>query len=247
MPQMTESLLNGKRCFLEQKLWQKVMHSVIEEGLASSIADRSDIVVGLLAFKSCIPGFFVDVTNLICIDPNPDIQVIEDTASRIRALRQNFLNWYSRYQNVLGQCKELYPGSSEYDSHCKVFANYLSCNMISSRLLAAISGKERAEVEKSVQALAGRMFLLEEEVKIASAQTIMFMAQTLAVAKATMVTAEDWLVKDDVDDGLHGVRSENGLIERWKFEKWAKAFGRKMPESEWELALSDGEPGRYDV
>jgi hypothetical protein len=53
------------------------------------------------------------------------------------------------------------------------------------------------------------------------------MAQTLGVAQATKITADDWkeakpIVVEDQPD-------TKGLIERLKFERWFKMIGRKMP------------------
>ena len=222
---MTECLLSGRRCFLEQPAWQEVMQSIVVD--SSPLSDRSEIVISLLRLKSCIPGFAVDVTNMVCMIPGPDFRFVEDVICRIRSLRSNFLNWYRRYQSILSQCTEFYPGSSEYDNHCKVFANYLSCMIISSRLLAAISPTDRIEVERVTQGLASRMLELEKEVQFASSQTICFMSQTLVVARATLATESDWKVKGETDGQDHV--SSRGLIERWKLEKWCKIFGRRVP------------------
>jgi hypothetical protein len=53
------------------------------------------------------------------------------------------------------------------------------------------------------------------------------MAQTLGVAQATKMTADDW--KEVKPVIIENQPDTNGLIERWKFERWCKTFGRKMP------------------
>ncbi len=50
------------------------------------------------------------------------------------------------------------------------------------------------------------------------------MAQTLAVAQAVIATKDDWL-----GDGETKQSDSNGLIERWKLERWCGMFGRRMP------------------
>jgi hypothetical protein len=224
LPQMTECLLNGERCFLEQPAWQEVMKSVIQEE-GSPISDRSEIVLSLLMLKCRIPGFSYEVTKLICVDPSPDVNDIEDLASRLRRHRSNFLNWHSRYQSIISRFPDMSPGSPDYDSHCKVFANYLSCVMITSRLLEAVCAAERPELEGMTQSLISQMFDLELEVH--NSPTSLFMAQTLGVAQATKMTADDW--KEVKPVIIENQPDTNGLIERWKFERWCKTFGRKMP------------------
>ena len=246
---MTECLLNNERCFLEQKPWKAVMRSVIEE--SPTITDRSEIVVELLCLKANIPGFCVDITNIIC-GPDRDLGHINKIAIRLRHQRAGLLKWHCSYESILNWVPHICPGSPQYDGHCKVFATYLSSIIISTRLLAAISPSERPELEEETQGYANQMEDLELEVKSASAQTALFMAQTLGVAQAAKATAQDWRDtgaaspsssttlsispstlssttlnsegRDEQGDG-----SGLGLIEVWKFERWNKIMGRKLP------------------
>ena len=193
----------------------------------SPISDRSDIVLSLLMLKCRIPGFSHEVTNIICLNPNPSKTEIEDLSSRLRQHRLNFLDWYAKYQSILSDfLPDMSPASPDYDSHCKVFANYLSCMMITNRLLESVSDVERPGLEDLTQSLISQMFDLEFEVK--DSPTQLFMAQTLAVAQGTRITAEDWReTKPVIVDGQH--LDTKGLIERWKLERWFGMFGRKMP------------------
>jgi FtsZ-binding cell division protein ZapB len=221
---MTECLLNGERCFLEQQAWQEVMKSIIDKE-ESPISDRSEIVLSLLMLKCRIPGFCYEVTDIICVAPDPDVEAIEDLAIRLRQLRTNFLNWRSRYQSIVGCFPEMSPGCLDYDSHCKVWANFLSCSIITTRLLEALCAAERPELEQTTESLITQMFQLELETR--NSPTSLFMAQTFAVAQATNVTSDDWkevkpVIVDDQPD-------TKGLIERSKFERWNKMIGRKLP------------------
>jgi hypothetical protein len=219
---MTEALLNGERCFLEQKPWQKVFQSlVIHDGF--QISDQSEITVSLIMLKAFIPGFFVDITNIILPDTVPDFDLVHNVASRLRQQRANLLKWNIRYQEVLKQYPDMRPGSTEYDSHCKVYATYLSCIMISSRLLAAISGFERPELEATTQKLADEMIALDLGVKSSSEQTCLFMAQTRGVAGSIKQTAADWRDGEADDYGV----SSGGLLEKWKLECWCTTMARK--------------------
>jgi hypothetical protein len=225
---MTEALLNNERCFLEQKPWQKVFRSMIlDEDF--KISDRSEITVSLIMLKAFIPGFFVDITNIICTDMEPDVDFVHTVASRLRQQRADLLKWYMRYQGILKLYPDMRPGSPEFDNHCKVYSTYLSCIMISSRLLACLSGSERLELEESAQELADEMIELDIKVRATSEQTCLFMAQTRGVAGSIKKTAEDWRevrIKEAEDYSV-----SRDLLERWKLEAWCKTIARKIPWS----------------
>jgi hypothetical protein len=214
---MTECLLKNERCFLEKPEWQAVWTSVIDP--TAIISDRSEAVVTLLMNKCQIPGCGVDVTEIIAAETPPSQEYIEQIILKIRQLRQNFLNWNKKYESIIADCPAMYPGSANHDSHCKVFANYLSCLMITSRLLVSISPGDRKEVEAYTQWLANEMIELERNVE--SSPTNLFMAQTLAVANAVIATKDNW-------NGNEKQSDNDGLIETWKLVRWCGMFGRKV-------------------
>ncbi|TVY32632.1 Uncharacterized protein LSUB1_G007880, partial [Lachnellula subtilissima] len=190
-PIMTECLLNSEHCFLEQKPWQNLFRSLIVDN-GFQISDQSEITVSLIMLKAFIPGFFVDVTSIICSSTPADPDFVHTITSNLRQQRVNLLKWNTRYAKVLQLYPDMRPGSAEYDSHCKVYATYLSCIMISSRLLAALSQCERAELEIVTQGFADEMIEMDQRVKSSSEQTCLFMAQTRGVAGSIKLTAADW-------------------------------------------------------
>lgn len=240
---MTEALLTNQHCFLEQDVWKDVLRSV-KSPSAPLISDRSSIVVDLMILKCNIPGLCVDVTSMICHQPDPDPSFIIESACRIHLLRVDLLKWHTRYEELLRAAPAIVPGTAEFDRRCKVFATYLSCMIITSRLLGAISPTERSELEEQTQLLTAQMLDLEVEVKSASLQTYLFMSQTLGVSHATIATSEIWrdanAREKDLDLDLDLVKLEDeqpdtpespgprGLIERWKFERWNQLMGRKV-------------------
>jgi len=252
VPIITECLFNGYQCFLAQKAWKSVMRSVIVED--ALISDRSNIVIELMVLKSNIPGFFVDINNTILSERQPDYAHINHIARKIYQLRVDLLKWHESYEFLLRCAPEMYPGSAEYDRRCKVFATYLSCVIIASRLLGCISPKERVELEEEAQMLAHQMLDLELEVKSTNSAACLFMAQTLGVAQSVIGTSQDWLREeyegygDRVDkleslspEGFvsptsgsgssdswgQGTSEQKDLIEVWKFKKWNELCGRK--------------------
>lgn len=220
----TECLLKGERCFIEQKPWQHVMQTVIKEDCG--ISDRSEIVVKLLMLKSFVPGLNVDVCNIIFGDMTPEPEFIESIASRLRLLGIKFKNWNEQYQLILSDLPDMYLGSANHDSHCKIYANYLSTSIIVNRLLAAISSIDREEAEGTAQELANEMLDIENEVR--ASPTCLFMAHGMIIAQATRETADEWVINNETED--ENYINSNGLIERWKLAHWAEIFGRKMAE-----------------
>lgn len=193
---MTEALITGKRCFLEKKAWKDVMRATIipDDDL---ISDRSEIVIELMILKSNIPGYFVDVTNVILSEYVPDYMHNNVIASKIQQLRADLIDWHARWQYLLSCAPVIQLGSAEYDRKCKTYATYLSCVIIASRLLSALSPTERAELEMETRISANQMLDLELEVKSTSSAACLFMAQTLGVAQATLACSQDWLKERD--------------------------------------------------
>lgn len=194
--------------------------------------------MSLLMLKCFIPGYFWDVTTIICRPANvQDVPDIYDVASRIRQLRSDLLNWHSRYESYVRSTSKVPPGSAEYDSHCKVFATYLCCMIISTRLLSSLSAIERLELERYALLLAEQMFKLEDEVREVSLQTTLFLAQTLGVSQSIKITTGDWVPGSGSDYGSvsptiipkQEFDDSNEVISRWKFEAWNNICGRKLP------------------
>lgn len=191
---MTEALLNGERCFLEQNAWKRVFRSVVVED--TLISDRSAIVIELMVLKSNIPGLFVDVTSII-YHTDPDPTNLHTIACKLQQLRTDLLAWHKDYEYLLSRAPAIFPNSAEFDRRAKVLATYLSCLIICNRLLGAISPTERVELEDETQVLAGQMLDLELEVKSTSSGACMFMAQTLGVSQFTIASSVDWLFGED--------------------------------------------------
>jgi len=213
-------MLNNERCFLEEEAWKGVFRSSIIK--SSLISDRSEIVISMLILKASIPGLFVDVTDFICVETDPNVQAIKETESQARQLRLDLRKWRGDWETILTRCPDVRLDLIEYDKQCKDFAVYLSCVIITNRLLAAVSSSERLELEFETQCLCHEMLDLEMEVKSLSSHSSLFMAQTVGVARATIATARDWRLIDETDS------NPTGLVDVWKFEKWCRLFGRKL-------------------
>lgn len=226
---MTECLLNNERCFLEEPEWQNVFRSVITED-DFKISDRSEITVSLIMLKGFVPGFFHDITNITCLGGDPDLEYINAVAAGLRHLTSQLSRWHDRYVVITKCYPDMLLGSPEYDSHCKVFSTYLSCLMISSRLLSVLSTYDRAELEDTSQKLADQMLELNAKIQSSSRQTSLFMAQTLGVAKSIKITQNSWQQYCRSSEEVH---TEIGLpLARTQVRGWCEVIGRKMPPND---------------
>ncbi|KAI9648791.1 hypothetical protein NHQ30_003431 [Ciborinia camelliae] len=224
-PIMTEALLNGERCFLEQSAWQELLMSVICKEEYYTVSDRSEIVVLLIMAKSNIPGTFWDMTQLLCKDEEPRLEYVVRIQKWCRGLRQRFVDWRGRYEGLIREAGAVSEGTMEFDRRAKAYATFLSCIMFANRLLGCVSPGERMDLERETQGLAEEMLELDERVKAASKAADLFMRQTAGVAMAIQGSRRDF--EEEIgrrDPG--GLR--NGFVEKEVFERWCVNFGRKI-------------------
>jgi hypothetical protein len=151
--------VNNQTCFLAEDAWQDVFRSLVHEE-EFLISDRSEITISLIMIKAYIPGLFRDVTNIICVDPNPQPEYVEAVVESLRRLRASLRKWRCKYTKIIQSISDMGPGTQAFDAHCKVFSTYVTCLMISSRLLGTLSPLERADCEDCTQRLSGEMFEL---------------------------------------------------------------------------------------
>ncbi|KAF7856938.1 hypothetical protein EAF04_009698 [Stromatinia cepivora] len=224
-PIMTEALLNGERCFLEQSAWQDLLMSVICKEEYYTVSDRSEIVVLLIMAKSNIPGTFWDMTQLLCREEEPSLEYVVQIQKWCRELRQRFVDWKCKYEALIREAGDVGEGTMEFDRRAKAYATFLSCIMFSNRLLGCVSPGERMRLEGETQGLAKEMLVLDERVRGASKAADLFMRQTAGVAMAIQASRRDFEEGvGKIDPG--GLR--NGFVEKEVFEKWCDSFGRKI-------------------
>ncbi|ESZ98999.1 hypothetical protein SBOR_0657 [Sclerotinia borealis F-4128] len=224
-PIMTEALLNGERCFLEQSAWQDLLTSVICKEEYYTVSDRSEIVVRLIMAKSHIPGLFWDLTQILCKEVEPSREYVTRIQNWCGELRMRFLDWKTRYEVLIREAGPVREGTMEFDRRAKAYATFLSCIMFVNRLRGCVSPAERVGLERETQGLAEEMLELDEKVKGASKAADLFMRQTAGVALAIRASRRDFEegVGRRVPGGLR-----NGFVEKEVFERWCGSFGRKI-------------------
>ncbi|EDO03568.1 hypothetical protein SS1G_06049 [Sclerotinia sclerotiorum 1980 UF-70] len=123
-PIMTEALLNGKRCFLEQNAWQNLLMSVICKEKYYTVSDCSEIVVLLIMAKSKIPGTFWDMTQLLCRQEEPSLEYVVRIQKWCRELRQRFVDWKCKYEALIREVGDVGEGTMEFDRRVKAYATF---------------------------------------------------------------------------------------------------------------------------
>lgn len=169
---------------------------------------------------------FKETTDLICTDRAPNLTALENLIARLFHHYNSILKWHERwheYTDNNGSPTHRKP-SFEADKRLEVHGTYLSVLLLKSRLLVALSPSRFQHLETQAQALATQIVRLREGAHATSPQGGLFMTQTVWIAKATMGTAEAW-GRAGPGERLDG---EGEMLERWRFEKWCKALGRKI-------------------
>ncbi|KAH8821418.1 hypothetical protein F5884DRAFT_745744 [Xylogone sp. PMI_703] len=220
---MTESMLNNETCFLEEPEWTGVFKSIIVKD--SFVSDRSETAINLLILKSYISRIFLDVTNAVCYPEYTGGPPLADIVTRAEKLKADLRVWRAKLDAL---CPRPWPSKdiTMYDKVVKVVGVYYSLVILSNRLVAAVSGLDRAKMEADVQNLADQSLGLAVEARSVSAQAKLFLAQSGIIAQTVKETAADWMDMSDVVVDEKGV-PVTGLIDKEKFVYWCSLLGRK--------------------
>lgn len=220
--QMTEALITNTSTFLAEPAWQEVLRSLIQ-GPPNSVADNSEIVIALHMLKANIPGYFKDVCTVICA-PEPSSPVmIEQLTHSLTTLQRALVDWRERYQGILKSIPQIRMETMDYDRQCKVFATYLSCQMITNRLTGTlVPYATRRRLEAQTQMLVKEMLHMERRARERKSSALLFMAQTVGVAGSVKASLGLWLAGAGAGDDTRG-----GRIGDEKMKGWCGIMGRK--------------------
>jgi hypothetical protein len=119
------------------------------------------------------------------------------------------------------------PSSNGYSSQInplEIQGTLILCRLMKLRLLFALAPARFPNLEIESQRLASQVMNVEKslnEQKEGRMMSGLFMSQTTWIAKATIETHEIW--KTAVEN--------KSIIDKWKFEAWCFAMGRRMNTS----------------
>lgn len=231
------AFLSNTPCFLEQSQWQVVIREAVNED--ATLLNDKEFVIALWGGLIDLPRLFKDTTALLMASCPPSQKAIDDLTERLLAKRKNLMIWLSliRKNPIIND-----GGLTDDENGVLVFSpdfdyktmgpwcltrmalrgTYAVCRMVKSRLLFAISPEKFQPLEAEAQDIARRLLSLQDEMAAAKNSALVynqFMAQGSWIAKGILETKDIWGEKRD--------RGE-GMLEKWKFEKWNKVIGRKI-------------------
>lgn len=216
--------MNNERCFLEEEPWRILLESLVLE--SNGLSHQSETAITLLILKSRVPGICKDATSIICNNNQLDGLEIKRVVSGAHELLADLNNWLYKYRYIISLPCDGSVGFHSHEMRSDITSTYLSCCMIITRLLAALSANERVSMEEEAQQLASQTFELERATTPLSPYVSLLLAQAIAVANSIRVTAEEWKIDMPIE-GNHD-RGTRSIVERWKFEHWCKILGRKI-------------------
>ena len=220
---MTEAMLENERCFLEEEPWRLLLESLILEN--HGLLHQSETAMTILILKSRVPGIFKDTTAVICNNNQLDFLKLRALFGA-HELLADLGSWLCKYTDIIFLSRDGPAGFHSHEMRSDIMSTYLSCRMIVTRLLAALSTEELASMEEEAQQLASQTFELERVTTAVSPFASLLLAQAVAVAHSIRSTAEEWKINLSMDGNRD--RGTNLIIERWKFEHWCRLLGRKV-------------------
>jgi hypothetical protein len=211
--------------------------------------EQLELVTTLWARLGRGPTLFKEVEDLICSPVPASARRIEDITARLFNEQEYLKEWLilaGKYQcgsayvgwrgwthDAVGLMKNFNRGDIPLDQQMTwrvLQGSFLLCTLVKLRMLFALSPSGFPEMETTCQALAREILSMgldpgkQENEKLIGG---MFMSETLWMAKAVLDTRESW-GETLAQRWSSGRPTGSGPIERWKFEAWCKAMGRKV-------------------
>ena len=228
-PIYTEALIENHDCFLGKTDWQTVLLSIVQghPSTESPFSDRGIIVVSLWANICSLPSLYKDVQEAIGGDEFISETKLQLLHVRVAGLDTKVSEWRSRYGPLLLTST---PGPLSDDARSEkryeTLGVCLAALIILKRLAVALDPLclSASESEMEAQSLAGQIVELEQKAVAANSRAALFMCFKLEVARATLLTRDEWRVSSQLDARV----GTNGLIAPWVFEHWCRLKGRKV-------------------
>jgi hypothetical protein len=221
LQQITESILNNEKLFLDEPVWRAVLRSVISDNLLEP--ERTTMVNSILTILISIPGLFKDFTDAICNDPQQSLTTMIELVSRARQCRVSLRNWY---------CTHIGPDGTPInrpvfcDGYYKILVLFYICSIYVNRLNTCIfwtgeSGIE--EMEDESQRFAKNIVSMYREEAYKDLPSSLLLSQKVPIAEATIQSGDEWKKQWVLSES----RSQLFRIPKQTFCYWCSLFGRK--------------------
>jgi hypothetical protein len=229
-----EAFLSNTPCFLADDRWLQVMHSAIYSD--EVFGDQKDLIFNLWGYLVHGPKLFKETTDIILSPTAPSQPIIEDLVERLMKSRNGLISWLGQARKVscprnavIESCGDSLPlpwpkpesgklGPS-YITQLALRGTYTMCRILKSRLLYALAPSRFHYLELECQNHASTIISrMQNSTKDEGLIGTMFMSQSTWIAKGILETKDAW------NDGWEG---REGMIEKWKFQAWCSAIGRR--------------------
>lgn len=231
------AFLSNTTCFLEQSQWQAVIREAVNED--ATLSNDKEFVLALWGGLIELPRLFKDTTALLMASCPPPQKNIDELIERLLAKRKNLMIWLTMIRKnpiikdggLVDDDNGVLIFSTDFDykalgpwclTRMALRGTYAVCRMVKSRLLYAVSPEKFQPMEAEAQDIARRVLSLQDDMAAAKQSNLVwnqFMAQGSWIAKGIVETKDLWGEKRDTNEGM---------LEKWKFEKWNQVIGRKI-------------------
>lgn len=186
------------------------------------------------------PKRFKEVTDAITAPTPPPRGVINTIIAQTLLDRESLVNWMERAPTLPGFLEEefevdeygiMFPRLTFDNGKARtpcvtqlaLWGTNIMCRILKSRLLVAMAPVRFRLLEAECQYLASKIMMLQKTAAETNSEGLLqtvFISQSTWIAKGVVETQGIW------DEATRG--NCEGMIEKWKFEAWCKAIGRKF-------------------
>ncbi|KAL1901023.1 hypothetical protein Sste5346_002088 [Sporothrix stenoceras] len=240
-----DAFLGNKACFLAEDGWTSLMQSVIQDD--PTLTHLQDLSLAIWSHIVTGPGKFKAVTDTVMADIPPNPSVREAIIGYLQQDRASLVGWMERAKNRPGMRDDdfeiddvygiMFPrlafeqrdASVDRVTRLSLWGTNIMCRILKTRLLVAMAPSRFRELEEECQYLAAKVVSLDAvaadgmSTGIGGVLKTSFISQNTWIVPGVIETKEIWA--DESDDG------EDKMIDKWKFEAWCRAIGRKIPRT----------------
>lgn len=243
-----DAFLGNKACFLAEDGWTKLVQSVIQDD--PTLTHLQDLSLAIWSHIVTGPGKFKAVTDLVLSSIPPDPSVREAIIGYLQSDRASLVGWMERAKTRPGmrdndfEVDDVYgimfprvafeqcDASVDRVTRLSLWGTNIMCRILKTRLLVAMAPGRFRELEEECQYLAAKVVSLDAvaaddiSTGIGGVLKTSFISQNTWIVRGVIETKEIW-AQDDNEGG----EEEDKMIDKWKFEAWCKAIGRKFPQT----------------
>lgn len=246
-----DAFLGNKACFLAEDSWMQLMQSVIQDD--PTLVHLQDLSLAIWSHIVTGPGKFKAVTDLVLAPTPPDPVVRETVIRYLQSDRASLVDWMERAKDRPGLRDNDFEVDDAYGimfpklafeqcgasldrmTRLSLWGTNIMCRILKSRLLVAMAPVRFRALEEECQYLAEKVVSLDQVAATDTGNGIggvfktSFISQNTWIVRGVIETKDIWSQQEDGDgDGDGG---EDKMIEKWKFEAFCKAIGRKFPHA----------------